>query len=113
MEAVPLPLLVTLAGLCGGLVSLLALPLKGRAWVRDTALEAIESQAGRTTILAIAAERHLRIEDKLDSLAASVGALGARIDTHQTSLQQQIAKLDAETRQLEVRLVRIEQQGRH
>jgi len=113
MDGAPLALLLSLSALVGGLVSLFALPLKGRTWVRDVALEAIESQSGRTTILAIAAERHLRIEDKLDSLVASMGALGTRIDTHQTALQQQIAKLDAETRQLEVRLVRIEQQGRH
>lgn len=118
MSDIPVSLLVTLSGLAGGLVSMFAMPLKYRNYIIRTALEAIESNQGRNTILAIAAEKQLRIEDKLDSLASSVGTMGtrveSRIDAMQTTIQQQISKLDAETRQLEMRLVRIEQNsGRH
>jgi len=115
MPDLPASALMALSALVGGIVSMFAMPLKYRTYIVRTALEAIESQQGRNAILAIAAEKQLRIEDKLDTLASSVGAMGnrveSRIDAMQTTIQQQISKLDAETRQLEMRLVRIEQNG--
>lgn len=116
MSDMPVALLITLSGVAGAIVSLIVMPLKGREWVKQTALEAVESQVGRNTILAIAAEKHLRIEDKLDQMCHSIDAvakrLETRIDTMQSQMTQQISKLDAETRQLEMRLVRIEQHQR-
>jgi hypothetical protein len=115
MSEIPVGLLMAVSGALGGLASMFAMPLQYRRYIVRTALEAIESQQGRSAILAIAAEKQLRIEDKLDGLASSVGSMTSRvesrIDTMQSTIQQQIAKLDAETRQLEMRLVRIEQNG--
>lgn len=108
--------MMALSGAVGGIVSMFTVPLKYRGFVVRTALEAVESQQGRNLILAIAAERQLRIEDKLDQLNRSVDAvakrLESRIDQMQANMTQQISKVDAEARQLEVRLVRIENHGR-
>lgn len=108
----PWPVIVALSSLLGGVASFVVAGVRARAWLTQTALEAIESRSGRASIAAIAAERQVRIEDKLDALARGMDAvatrLETRIDTLQAQVTQQISKLDAETRQLEIRLVRIE-----
>lgn len=115
MPDVPMHVMVSVVSLLGFLLSLSIGALKARVWVKETAIEAIQSQEGRSNVLAIAADRQVRIEDKLDALGRSVDSvanrLESRIDNMQTNMTSQISKLDAETRQLEVRLVRIEQNG--
>ncbi len=112
LEALPWPVVVGLFSLGGAVAAFVAASLKVRSWVTETALEAIESREGRTTVAAIAAERQVRIEDKLDALSRSVAEmvtrLESRLDNMQSTMTQQIAKLDSETRQLEIRLARIE-----
>ena len=112
MPDVPMHVMVSVISFLGFLLSLLVGAIKARAWVKETAIEAIQSQEGRSNVLAIAADRQARIEDKIDQLGRSVDSvanrLEHRIDTMQSNMTAQISKLDAETRQLEARLVRIE-----
>jgi len=111
-ESLTWPVVVGLCSLIGAVAAFMAATFRVRAWVTETALEAIESREGRSTVASIAAERQVRIEDKLDSLAKSVSEmvprLESRLDSLQAQVTQQISKLDAETRQLEIRLARIE-----
>lgn len=112
LEQLPWPIVVGLFSLLGAVAAFAVATFKVRGWVTETALEAIESREGRTTVAAIAAERQVRIEDKLDQLSRSVSEmvtrLEARLDNVQSTVTAQISKLDSETRQLEIRLARIE-----
>ena len=115
-ESLPWPVVVGMFSLGGAVVAFAVATFRLRSWVTETALEAIESREGRTTVASIAAERQVRIEDKLDNLTRSVGEmvtrLESRLDNMQVQVTQQISKLDAETRQLEIRLARIEHNAR-
>lgn len=86
--------------------------LKGRDLVAKMALEAVGSIEGRTVVHAIVTEKYGRIEEKLDSLASSVAGMGqrleGRIDAMSNKLEAQLARLDADARDVEVRLALIE-----
>lgn len=110
------PALVALCTLASAAASFVVATVRVKAWLAQAVIETMESRKGRSSIAEIADERQARIEGKLDGLAKGVSEMGtrveARIDTMQQQMTQQIAKLDAETRQLEIRLVRIENHQR-
>lgn len=110
------PVLVAVCAVASGVASFVVATVRVKAWLAETVLETLDSRAGRDSIAAVAVERQARIEDKLDGLARSMGEmvtrLESRIDALQAQMTTQISKLDAETRQLEIRLVRIENQKR-
>lgn len=110
------PLVVALCTLFSGVASFVVATIRVKAWLAEAVLETMGSRQGRTSIAEVADERQARIESKLDTLAKNMGdmvvRLEARIDTMQTQMTAQISKLDAETRQLEMRLVRIENHQR-
>ena len=109
------PVIVALCTAGSGIASFVVATVRVRAWLDKAVLETIDSGPGRRSITTIAAERQARIEDKLDALGRSMDSVATRlehrIDTLQTQVTTQISKLDAETRQLEIRLARIEHQG--
>lgn len=115
-DSISWPMLVALCTAGSAVASFIVATVRVKAWLAQTVIETMESRAGRDSIAAVAADRQARIEDKLDGLARSMGEmvtrLEARIDTMQQQMSQQIAKVDAETRQLEIRLVRIENHQR-
>jgi hypothetical protein len=115
-DSLPWPLVVALCTAGSAIASFIVATVRVKAWLAETVIETMESRAGRDSIAAVAADRQLRIEDKLDGLARGVGEMAARlearIDTMQQQMTTQIAKLDAETRALEIRLVRIENHQR-
>ena len=115
-DSVSWPMIVALCTIGSGVASFIVATVRVKAWLSQTVLETLESRAGRDSIAAVAVERQARIEDKLDGLAKGLGEvvtrLEARIDSMQAHMTTQIAKLDAETRQLEIRLVRIENHQR-
>lgn len=109
------PVIVALCTAGSGIASFVVATVRARAWFEKTVLETIDSGPGRRSITTIAAERQARIEDKLDALGRNMDNVATRlehrIDNLQTQMTTQIGKLDAETRQLEIRLARIEHQG--
>lgn len=115
-DQVSWPMVVALCTIGSAVASFIVATVRVKAWLAQTVLETLESRAGRDSIAAVAVERQARIEDKLDGLSKGlvevVTRLEARIDSMQAQMTQQIAKLDAETRQLELRLVRIENHQR-
>lgn len=115
-ESLSWPAIVAICTIVSAVASFVVSTMRVKAWLAKTVLETMESRAGRDSIASVAAERQVRIEDKLDTLARGVkdmgGQLASRIDVMQTQMTAQIAKLDAETRQLEIRLVRIENHQR-
>lgn len=115
-EPISWPVLVALCTAASSVASFIVATVRVKAWLAQTVIETMESRQGRSSIAEIADERQARIEGKLDGLARGVTEMGtrveARIDTMQQQMTQQIAKLDAETRQLEIRLVRIENHQR-
>lgn len=115
-EPISWPVLVALCTAGSAVASFIVATVRVKAWLAETVLETMTSRQGRNSIAEVADERQARIEGKLDGLARGVTEMGtrveARIDAMQTQMTAQIAKLDAETRQLEIRLVRIENHQR-
>lgn len=115
-NALSWPVLVAICTVASGAASFIVATVRVKAWLAKTVLETLDSRAGRDSIAAVAAERQARIEDKLDGLSRGLTdvltRLESRIDTLQAQMTAQISKLDAETRQLEIRLVRIENHQR-
>jgi hypothetical protein len=109
-------MLVAICTALSAVASFVVATVRIKSWLAKTVIETMESRAGRDSIAAVAADRQARIEDKIDGLRNGVGEMAsrleARIDSMQSQMTQQIAKLDAETRQLEIRLVRIENHQR-
>lgn len=87
--------------------------LKGRDLVAKAALEAVGSIEGRGIVLTITNEKHTRVEDKLDALAKSVDALAVRlegrIDAMTVKLESGLSRLDADARDLDIRMARVEE----
>lgn len=113
-DAISWPMLVAICTIASGVASFVVATVRVKAWLSKTVLETLDSRAGRDSIAAVAAERQARIEDKLDALSKGMDTVAtrveSRIDALQAQVTAQISKLDAETRQLEIRLVRIENQ---
>lgn len=102
-------------GVLAWLGTIVVAVLRGRELVAKMALSAIGSLEGRSVVLAITSDKHGRIEEKLDTLVRSLDGMAVRlegrIDQMTSKIETQLTRLDADTREMEVRLAVLEQRG--
>lgn len=102
-------------GVLAWLVTIVVAVLRGREMVAKMALAAIGSLEGRAVVLAITSDKHGRIEEKLDTLVRTLDGMAlrleGRIDQMTAKIETQLTRLDADTREMEVRLAVLEQRG--
>ena len=104
--------IAAVVAILGWLATVAFAVLKGRDLVAKITLEAVGGIEGRAIVHAIVNEKYGRIEEKLDTLATSVNGMAqrleGRIDAMSNKLEAQLARLDADARDVEVRLALIE-----
>lgn len=101
-------LVASIVAVLAWLLSLALAVLKGRDAVARISLDALGSIEGRGVVLTITGDKNARIEEKLDALAKAMDGLGKRIESMSDKLQNQLSTLDAEARDLQVRMAVLE-----
>ena len=94
------------------LIAFLVGVLKARDWVETVALAALKGGEGRSVVVDAVADRHSRVEDKLDTLTQSLSGMAdrleGRIENLSARMEARLDRLDKEQHQIDVRLSVIE-----
>lgn len=103
-----LELALSIGSLVTTVASLALGVLKARDWIESIALAALKSGEGRAVVVEAVAERHSRIEDKLDALTQSLASMAdrleGRIESLSVRMETRLDRLDKDAHQLDVRM---------